>query len=246
MLKILLVDDERLAIVEMRRLLSNISDIEVVGEASNGEEALVLIESTSPDLVLLDIRMPEMTGLELAEKALKNVHFVFCTAYSEHALEAFGLNAAGYLMKPIDKERLIALVGKIKLMVAESSPQGEETPYLSETHGLLLKSSQSYQIIKIGDIDRIESIGNHVAIYALGKKHFLHVSLSKVEQKLNPSDFVKASRSDILRISSITSLEDGMSTGTLIAHLNTGDDVEISRRQAHNLRKSLSLDVNPS
>lgn len=245
MLKVLLVDDEKLALMEMQRLLKNIPDVEVVGQATNGKEALILIESTSPHLVLLDIRMPEMTGLEFAEKVPPHIHFVFCTAYSEHAFEAFNLNAAGYLMKPIEPARLAAVVQKVKLVVDEEVCEEAlvEEACLPDSHGLLLKSGQEYQIIKIRDIDRVESVGNHVAIYALNKKLYLHVSLSKIEKKLNPHDFIKASRSDIVRLSSIKTLEDGMATGTLSVILNTGHEIEISRRQAHSLRKSFSLDI---
>jgi two-component system, LytTR family, response regulator len=245
MLKVLLVDDEKLALMEMQRLLKSIPDVEVVGLAMNGEEALTLIKTTSPHLVLLDIRMPEMTGLELAARIPPHVHFVFCTAYNDHAFEAFELNAVGYLMKPIEQARLTAIVQKIKSIINEDTGEvpPDEATYLPDSHGLLLKSGQEYQIIKIKDIDRVESVGNHVAIYALSRKLYLHVSLSKIEKRLNPHDFIKASRSDIVRLSSIKTLEDGMAAGTFSAVLNTGDEIEISRRQAHSLRKFFSLDV---
>lgn len=244
MLKVLLVDDEALALIEMQRLLSSIPDVEIIGEASNGKEAAEAISQLSPDVVFLDIRMPEMNGLELAAKIPENVKFVFCTAYSEHAIEAFELNAAGYLMKPIEKARLQSIVEKLQRAKKELvKSDSNSVQYLPDSHGLLLKSGHEYQIVKIKDIDRIESVGNHVAIYGANNKLYLHVSLSKIEKRLDPKDFIKASRSEIVRLSSIKRLEDGMASGTLSAVLNTGAEIEISRRQAHALRKAFSLDA---
>lgn len=240
MFKVLIVDDERLARVELKRLLQSHKDIEVFGEAKNAKEALNFLDNHSVNLIFVDIHMPEISGLELASQFDDDVKFVFCTAFQEYAVDAFSLNAFDYLVKPVAPERLEATLNKLRT-IAKSSAVDTAKPYLEDNHGLLLQSGDSKKIVRLKDIERFESMGNYVAVYSAGDKFFIHTSLKKVEKKLNPSIFFKVSRSVILRVDNIKSIEDGFAVGSLIAVLNSGSEVEISRRQAKELKNLFNI-----
>ena len=247
MFKVLIVDDERLARVELKRLLKSFDDVNVVDEAKNAKQALTLIDEHKPDLVFLDIQMPEMTGLEVAEVISGQTKFVFCTAFNEHAVDAFSLNAVDYLVKPVNPERLSLTIEKLRKALKQSPEESEDstsqdnTTYLPDNHGLLLKFGDSSKIIRLSEIERFESIGNHVAVYTAAGKSYIHSSLSKVEKRLDPSTFFKASRSDIVRVDSISSIEDGISAGSMVAVLNSGQQIEVSRRQSQALKQLFNV-----
>lgn len=234
MLNALIVDDERLARAEMRRLLQpHLEQINIVGEASSGEEALALINELPVDLVFLDIHMPGLTGLELAGKLPARIQFVFCTAYDSFALDAFSLNAVDYLVKPIHAERLAASL--MRLQPSTSTPTADH--YLPDNHGVLLKFGDINRIVRLQEIERFESIGNHAAVYTPYGKAYIHSSLSRIETRLDPQQFFKANRGDIIRVDCITQLEPSMAVGGLVAVLRSGQHVEVSRRQAQSLRQ---------
>lgn len=236
MLKVLIVDDENLAREELKRLLKQLQGVTVVGEARTGQEALAMLDTRDIDVVLLDIKMPDMDGLAFARAAPEDIPVVFCTAYSEHAAEAFELSAFDYIVKPVHSGRLESVINKLRLTMEKDSAH----TLLPQEHGLLLKFGGDYKIVKIADIIRFESVGNHVAIYTAYGKTYLHMALSKVEQKLDPKYFVKASRSDIVRISAIDRIEPGVAAGTLLMVLKNGDEVDVSRRQAASIRQFFS------
>lgn len=240
MFKVLIVDDERLARVELKRLLQSHKDIEVLGEAKNAKEALNFLDNHSVNLVFVDIHMPEVNGLELVSQFDDDVKFVFCTAFQDYAVEAFAVNAFDYLVKPVNPERLEATLNKLRT-IAKSSAVDTAKSYLEDNHGLLLQSGDSKKIVRLKDIERFESMGNYVTVYSAGDKFFIHTSLKKVEKKLNPSIFFKVSRSVILRVDNIKSIEDGFAVGSLIAVLNSGSEVEISRRQAQELKNLFNI-----
>ncbi len=241
MLKVLIVDDERLARMELNRLLNKLDDILVVGEVEDGIEAINFINNHSVDLVFLDIKMPEMDGLEFARTVGMNVHFVFCTAYSEHAVDAYELNAFDYIVKPIMQDRLEAVINKARLICHDDGVT-LESQYMPDNHGLLLKFGSSQKIVRLNEINRFESIGNHVAVYVDSGKSYIHTSLSKIEKKLDPTTYFKASRSDIIRIEKISRIEEGMAIGSLQAIMESGVEIPVSRRQAHSLRKLFSIE----
>lgn len=236
MLNVLIVDDEGLARKELKRLLKKVEDVTVVDEARTGKEALVMLDKYEVDVVLLDIKMPDMDGLAFAKAAPDYTRIVFCTAYSEHAAEAFELSAFDYIVKPVQFDRLESVMNKLRLTLERDGP----SEVLPQDHGLLLKFGSDYKIVKISDIYRFESVGNHVAIYTDYGKTYLHMALSKVEQKLDPQHFVKASRSDIVCIGAISKLELGVSTGTFLIVLKDGSEVDVSRRQASSIRQFFS------
>lgn len=241
MIRTLIVDDERLARAELKRLLSAFANVEIIGEAANAEQAKALLDELKPDLVFLDIQMPECSGLELASELDPALQFVFCTAFNSYALDAFSLNALDYLVKPVDPERLAKTIERVQLKSQQASkPEANPANFLPETHGILLKFGDSSRIVRLSEIARFESIGNHTAVYCPYGKSFVLSSLSKIEQRLDPQRFFKASRADIIRLDAIERLEPGLATGSLLAVLSDGQHIEVSRRQALALKQAFA------
>jgi two-component system LytT family response regulator len=238
MLNILIVDDERLARAELKRLLAPYPSVKLVAEAANAAEAKQQLAAHAIDLVFLDIQMPEVTGLELAAELDPRLQFVFCTAYNSFALDAFALNALDYLVKPLDPHRLQKTIERASQR-AVIQTNGDQTTanYLPEQHGLLLKFGDINRIVRLHEISRFESIGNHTAVYTPFGKSFILSSLSRIESRLDPQLFFKSSRADIIRIDAIRQLEPGIATGTMLAALHDGSTVEVSRRQMQNLKQ---------
>jgi len=235
-INVLIVDDERLARVELVRLLSKFEQINIVAQASSGEEAIEQLAKHQIDVVFLDIEMPEMSGLQLAQHIDAAIQCVFCTAYNEHAVDAFSLNAADYIVKPINMARLEQTIARLENAIELVDDNGLPENYLPDSHGLLLKIGQASHIVKLSDVERFESIGNHVAVYCSQGKSFIHSSLSKVEKRLDPHIYFKASRSEVIRIDHISKIEEGIAAGSLVAILKSGQQIEVSRRQAKNLK----------
>lgn len=227
-LRALIVDDERLARVELKRLLAAHPEVEVVGEADDAQQALHLLQALTPDIAFLDIQMPGMSGLQLAEEIEDRCQLVFCTAYDSFAIDAFGLNALDYLVKPVAPERLAKTLARVRPAQQAGAPV-----YLPHDHGLLLKFGDNARIVRLHDINRFESIGNHAAVYSAHGKSFLLSSLNRIEQRLDPAHFFRVSRSDILRLDAIARFEIDIG---LIAHLHDGSAVAVSRRQAQVLK----------
>jgi two-component system LytT family response regulator len=248
MIKTLIVDDERLARAELKRLLSVHPNISIIGEAASAAEARVLLDSVEVDLVFLDIQMPEVSGLELAASLNSSVQFVFCTAFNSFALDAFALNALDYLVKPLDPSRLAKTLQRYRPLesytpnatddpATTSAPAAPEN-FLPDQHGLLLKFGEVNRIVRLYEIRRFESIGNHTAVYTSFGKTYLHSSLSKIESRLDPQFFFKASRADIIRLDAIQQLEPGIGSGTMLAILQDGSEIEVSRRQMQSLKQT--------
>jgi two-component system LytT family response regulator len=237
----LIVDDERLARAELKRLLQAYPQINVVAEAANAEAALVKLRERNITLVFLDIQMPGMSGVELVEEISTDIQFVFCTAFDQFAADAFTLNATDYLVKPVSPERLAACVRKIEEFANRKvSPTAGKSEYLPDSHGVLLKYGEVNKVVRLHDIERLESIGNHTAVYTLHGKAYVHSSLSRIENKLDPQYFFKANRGEILRIDCIDRIEPGVKTGSSVAMLRSGQEVDISRRQVQQLKQVFS------
>ena len=240
MWKTLIVDDERLARSELKRLLQAHPDIEIVAEANSADSARdILAAQPEIALVFLDIQMPGCTGLELAAELRPNLFFIFCTAFDSYALDAFALNALDYLVKPIVPQRLAQSLSRLPSLAAAKPDTGEhaQPSYLPDHHGLLLKFGENSRIVRLSEISRFESVGNHSAVYTPYGKSFVLSSLSRIEQRLDPQQFFKASRSDIIRISAITALEPGVAAGSMLAILQDGQQIDVSRRQVQQLKE---------
>ncbi|HNX05243.1 MAG TPA: LytTR family DNA-binding domain-containing protein [Opitutales bacterium] len=245
MIRALIVDDERLARVELRRLLEAHPEVEIVGEASDVAEAREAVEKLVPDLVFLDVQMPGGTGfdlLETLEDALPEI--IFVTAFDEHALKAFEFNALDYLLKPVDPARLTEAVqrarGRISKRFDESEPHPQPTSRLSAEDRVFLRDGDRCWLLPLRDIVLFESDGNYTNVRFGGNCAMLPRSLSSMEERLDPSLFFRANRSQIINIHKVKGVDLWFS-GSLKATMEGALTVELSRRQAAAFREKLSL-----
>ena len=242
----LVIDDERLAREELKSVLSEIHEINVIGEAQNGDEALKLIKSEAPDLIFLDINMPEMNGFEMLKKLDEIPKVIFVTAYDEYALKAFEVNALDYLLKPIDPERLAEAIEKLK---KESDEEFESTlnPKLDRSSRALsvedrvfIKDGEKCFFVQLADVRMLESDGNYVKVYFDKNRPLILRSLNSFEEKLDPEHFFRANRKFIVNINWIEKVENWFNGG-LQVELKSGDKIEVSRRQAIRFKELFSF-----
>jgi len=241
-MKAIVVDDERLARKELMSLLKDYHEIEVIDECSNPEEALESIRKNDPDLLFLDIEMPEKTGFDLLQELDKSPKVIFVTAYDEYALKAFEVNALDYLMKPVDPDRLKDTLNKVLSSVHE-----EEEIILPVDRGMLTSSDQIFikdgekcWFVHLKDIRMFESEGNYVRIYFENFKPLVLKSLNSLEDRLDPKVFFRANRKYIINLKWITQMENWFNGGLQVT-LKDGEKVEISRRQAVKFKALMSL-----
>lgn len=228
-MKALIIDDERLARAELRRLLTAHPEIEIAGEACNGDEALALIAQTSPDLLLLDIQIPGKTGFDVLERLDDVPQVIFTTAYDAYAIKAFEVNALDYLMKPIAPARLAAALSKVR---PRSGPTRLERVFV--------RDGDRCWIVALPDIFLLESEGNYTRVCFNGQRPLIRRSLNALEAQLDPGVFFRANRQQILNLKWIDKVDLGVAGGLSVT-LRGGRAVEMSRRQSGRLREILSL-----
>jgi two-component system, LytTR family, response regulator len=228
-MKALIIDDERLARVELRRLLAAHPEIEIAGEASNGDEALTLIAQASPDLLFLDVQMPGLTGFDVLERLDEIPQVIFTTAYDAYAIKAFEVNALDYLMKPISPARLAAALAKVR---PRSGPTRLERVFV--------RDGDRCWIVALPDIFLLESEGNYTRVHFSGQRPLIRRSLNALEAQLDPTVFFRANRQEILNLKWIDKVDLGVAGGLSVT-LRGGRAVEMSRRQSGRLREILSL-----
>jgi two-component system LytT family response regulator len=243
-MKALIIDDERLARQELKSLLAEFHEVEVVGECPNAETALQKINELQPDLIFLDIQMPGKNGFELLEQLTHVPEVIFVTAYDEYALKAFEVNALDYLLKPVQVTRLAETIRKI---AARERTEIRESPATPETIGTLkahdqvfVKDGEKCWFVKMEDIRLFESEGNYVRIYFQNNHPLILRSLNYLDERLDNKVFFRASRKHILNLRWIESVENWFNGG-LMVKLKGGEQVEISRRQAAKLKEMMSL-----
>jgi two-component system LytT family response regulator len=244
-MKALLIDDERLARTELRRLLAAFSDIEVVGEAANAGEARSQLSNLKPDVLFLDVQMPEETGMDLLESLEPPVPMViFTTAHDEFAVKAFDLNALDYLLKPVDPVRLAAAVERLRLKAGRAAETGAAQPgsrgRLSAEDKVFVREGDRCWFVQVKQIRLLESEGNYTRVHFDGAQPQLFRSLTAMEDRLDPAHFFRANRSQIINLGWIEKIEPWFSGG-LVVHLKGGAKVELSRRQAQEFREKTSL-----
>jgi two-component system, LytTR family, response regulator len=245
----IIIDDERLARNELKRLLEDFPRINIVAEAANADEAIALIEEHQPDLLFLDIQMPGKTGFELLETLEGNVpEVIFTTAYDEYALKAFEYNALDYLMKPIDSARLAEAILKVedelKKSVQVSAINAQN--YLTENDQVFVKDGEKCWFVKLGKVRLFESMGNYVRLHFEDQKPMILKSLNSLEERLDPKSYFRANRKHIINLQWVDKIEPWFSGGLLVT-LKNGEKttplekIEISRRQAIKFKDLMSL-----
>lgn len=233
-MRLLLVDDERLARAELRRLLAAHEDVEVVGEASSGDEALALQAQLRPDALLLDVQMPERDGLSVARALDAQARIIFCTAHASFAVEAFDLNALDYLVKPVAAERLAQALQRLR------AERQQRSPFLSDEHRVLLRRGEQMALVRLADIALIESRDNYLELHSPQGVFLLPGSLARLLPRLDPQRYQQISRQALVRLDAIARLQ-AHPGGGLQLQLHNGACRPVSRRQSQALRQRFQL-----
>ncbi len=225
----LIVDDERLARLELRRLLEGHPEVEIVGEARDVPEALDLIGKLLPDLIFLDIQMPGMSGFDLLERLEDVPQVIFTTAYNAYAIQAFEVNALDYLLKPIAPARLAVALAKVR-----------PAPRQGRLERVFVRDGDRCWLVRLPDIFLLESEGNYTRVWFGKERPLIRRSLNALEEQLDAAVFFRASRKQIVNLKWIDKVDVSVSGG-LVATLRGGLAVEMSRRQSARLREIMSL-----
>lgn len=239
----LIIDDERLARNELKKLLADFEEINVIGEAANAKEGLEKIESLMPDLIFLDIQMPGKTGFDMLQELDRAPHVIFTTAYDEFALKAFEVNALDYLMKPIEPQRLSDAVQKLKAAEEKETAAalaGVHRGMLSEGDQVFVKDGERCWFVKLSEVRLFESAGNYAKVFFGPNKPLILKSLNALEERLDDKVFFRANRKHIINLRMIDKVEPFFNGGLLL-DLKGGDKIEVSRRQAVKFKEMMSL-----
>lgn len=239
-MKALIVDDERLARTELKRLLEPHKEIEIVGEAVNAEDAANKISELNPDIVFLDIQMPGKTGFELLEELDKVPKVIFTTAYDEYALKAFEYNALDYLLKPIEPKRLEETIRKLYEGGKKEHKKGTDYDILTAEDQVFVKDGEKCWFVKLETVRLFESEGNYVRLYFEDHKPLILRTLNYLDERLDSKSFFRANRKHIINLKWVDSIEPWLNGG-LLAKLKGGHKIEVSRRQAVKFKEMLSL-----
>lgn len=246
-MKVLVVDDERLARSRLLRMLQQVPGVESVAEAENGRKALDQIERFDPSVVLLDIRMPDINGLDVARVVSRDRAVIFTTAYDEHAVEAFEVAAIDYLLKPIRLERLKRALERASELTRTApqegitelydrllAPQGPEP-----TIRITARSRDSLRVFDLVEIDRFSAGGGYTSFQQRGEEFLLNESLSTLEEKLRRSGFLRIHRSELIRIDAVTAIHN--EEGATTVELSRGERAPVSRRLLASLKSALGI-----
>jgi len=241
----LIIDDERLAREELKLLLKDYIEIEIIDEARNGEEGILKINELKPDLIFLDVNMPEMSGFDMLKHLDEIPRVIFVTAYDEYALKAFEVSALDYVMKPVDPDRLKDAVQKLNtneddFVSSNSTTLTRKNRPLTVNDRVFIKDGEKCWFIELSKVRMLESEGNYVKVYFDGFKPLILRSLNSFEDRLDPEYCFRANRKFIINMQWISKVENWFNGG-LQVELREGEKVEISRRQAIRFKELMSL-----
>jgi two-component system LytT family response regulator len=256
-MRALIVDDERLARNELRRLLGHHPEIDVVGEAANAPQARKALEDLEPDLLFLDVQMPGETGFDLLASLDCVPLVVFTTAYDEHALRAFEVNALDYLVKPIDPRRLASTVSRLLSRVpprvgervdADGScpgasleaAAGARSRLLSERDRVFVSEGERCWLIELGEIQLFEAVGNATRVFFGKERPLINRPLNHLEKRMDGRLFIRANRHQIVNVKAIHGIRPWFG-GRLLVEIAGGKEVTFSRRRARAFREQMSM-----
>jgi len=244
-MRAIVIDDERLARKELITLLNQLESVEVVGEAVNVDDAKEKIEELNPDVIFLDIQMPEKTGFDLLEELEIVPHVIFTTAYDEYALKAFQVNALDYLLKPIEPKRLEEAIARLQTKIesftkSEAAASNSNQKKLTLNDQVFVKDGDRCWFVKLSSVRLFESDGNYIKVYFENFKPMIHKSLNALDERLDEKSFFRASRKHIINLGWVEGIEPWFNGG-LVVTLKGGDKIEVSRRQAARFKEMMSL-----
>ena len=241
---VFIIDDERLAREELKLLLQSLEMVELIGEASSGEEAKRLLPSLEPDILLVDINMPGMNGIEFVKELNNPPYVIFVSAHEDHAISAFSVGAFDYLLKPINPNRLKESFNRILQDEQDEWDSVKEQPLekkkLTITDKVYIRDGDKSWFVSLTDIRLFESDGNYVKVHFHQNKPMLLRSLNSFQELLDPHFFFRANRKHIVNIEWISSVETWFNGG-LMVELTTGEKIEISRRQAIRFKENWGI-----
>lgn len=249
-IRALVVDDEPLARELIREMLENDSEVEIVGECANGREAVEAIRSSAPDLVFLDIQMPEIGGFEVLESLEPKAtpYVIFVTAYDQYAVRAFEVHALDYLLKPYDRERFDAAWKRAKeqIKLDRTSRRDQDIIALLEElkagprylERLVIKNGGRVFFLHVQDVYCIEAEGNYVRVYDNQKGYLLRETISSLEEQLDPKQFLRIHRSAIVKIDRIKEMQPWFH-GEYRIIMENGKQLALSRNYRANLQEAV-------
>jgi two-component system LytT family response regulator len=244
MIRAIIIDDERLARNELKKLLLDFPEIEVIAEAANAAEGVERIDSLNPDLIFLDIQMPGKTGFDMLAELERAPNVIFTTAYDEYALKAFEVNALDYLLKPVEPKRLADALQKLQVE-EDKEPISDHTisvnrSILNEHDQVFVKDGERCWFVKLSDIRLFESVGNYAKVYFGPNKPLILKSLNALEERLDEKVFFRANRKHIVNLRLIEKIEPYFNGGLLL-EMKGGEKIEVSRRQTVKFKEMMSL-----
>jgi two-component system LytT family response regulator len=244
MIKAIIIDDERLARNELKKLLLDFPEIEVIAEAANASEGVEKIDSLNPDLIFLDIQMPGKTGFDMLSELERTPNVIFTTAYDEYALKAFEVNALDYLLKPVEPKRLADALQKLQVE-EDKEPISDHNisinrSILNEHDQVFVKDGERCWFVKLSDIRLFESVGNYAKVYFGPNKPLILKSLNALEERLDEKVFFRANRKHIVNLRLIEKIEPYFNGGLLL-EMKGGEKIEVSRRQTVKFKEMMSL-----
>lgn len=240
----LIIDDEKLARELLHEFLENFPEIEIVGDASNGTEAVALIDKLKPELIFLDVQMPGMTGFEVLEDINHEPYVIFTTAYDQYAIQAFEKNAVDYLLKPLDLERFKVAVdralkrkkleaGHLEDLLGSLRPERDRTSF--ESHVFVQKSEKLYSL-PVEEILHLEASGDYTIITTKNDQFVSSSGIGKLEEIMNPDKFIRVHRSTIVNINYLKEIERHFNGG-MVVKMQSGKSFPVSRTYAKQIRK---------
>ncbi|MFK8011390.1 MAG: LytR/AlgR family response regulator transcription factor [Marinicellaceae bacterium] len=232
-IKALIIDDSRLARVELKHLLKTHNAIEVIGESASAKKAISLIGEKKPDVIFLDIQMPVMDGFELLQQLDSVPEVVFVTAFDQYAVKAFQHNALDYLQKPIAPADLSRAVDKLENKIVSSIPQ------IESMQRVFVKDGEKCWFIEINKIKYFEVDGNYTTVFFEDNQPMIPKTLNYLESRLDSKVFFRANRNQIINIKHIEIIEPWMQGFRVI--LSGGKHIELSRRQTQKFKELMSF-----
>jgi two-component system, LytTR family, response regulator len=237
-LRTLIADDEPLARALVREFLAAHPDVDIIAEADNGLEAARCIQEQAPDLVLLDIQMPKLTGLEVLQLTGLRHGVIFTTAYDQHALAAFDLHAVDYLLKPFSQARFDAALERARQLRGAPVPEVQRLVAAQTLQRVLIRDGAQLRVLPLAEVDYIEAQADYVAFHHAGRDHLKTQRISELEEQLDPQQFVRVHRSFILNLAQLQGVERTESNG-YAARLRSGKLIPVSRSGYERLRERL-------
>jgi two-component system, LytTR family, response regulator len=244
-IKCIIIDDEHLARELLREYIDDIPELEIIGEAAKGKDAVELIDSLTPDLIFLDVQMPGMTGFDVLDDINHDPHVIFTTAYDQYAIRAFEKNAVDYLLKPLDKERFeLAVKRAIERMRLEQNNVGEmlrnmkaENRTSYDSH-IFVQKSEKLINLSIDEIMFLEASGDYTILTTKADQFVSSSGIGKLEEILNPDTFIRVHRSTIININFLKEIEKHFNGG-MIVKMQNGKSFPVSRTYAKLIRRKV-------